>query len=59
MLGPDAAGTRLVARAASAVLFVLAGVSALTGARTTVLPMRVCPFIKIAVALAFLGPTLM
>lgn len=59
MLGPDAVGTRLVARAAGAMLIVLAGVSAFTGARTTVLPMKLCPFVKSAVALAFLGSTLM
>jgi hypothetical protein len=57
-LGPEAVGTHLVARVAGAMLFVLAGVSAFTGARTAVLPMKLCPIIKTVVGLAFVGFTL-
>jgi hypothetical protein len=58
-LGADAAGTRFVARSAGAMLFVLAGVSAFTGARTAVLPMKLCPVIKTVVGLAFVGASSM
>jgi len=54
-VGPARAATHLVARTSSVMLFVLAGVSAFTGARTTVLPMKLCPFIKSGVALLFLA----
>ena len=37
----------------AAMLVTMAGVSALTGARTSVLPMKLCPFIKTGVAAAF------
>jgi hypothetical protein len=57
ILGPVDAATNLVARAAGAMLLLLATVSAFTGARTAVLPMKLCPFIKSAVALAFLVAT--
>lgn len=59
LVGPDQAATHVVARACSVMLFVLAGVSAFTGARTTVLPMKLCPFIKSGVALLFLTGTLL
>jgi hypothetical protein len=58
ILGPDQVATHLVARLAAAMLLVLAAVSALTGARTTVLPMKLCPFVKSGVALAFFASTL-
>ena len=57
-LGPQSPATRLVARASGVMLLLLATVSAFTGARTSVLPMKLCPFIKTAVALAFFVATL-
>jgi hypothetical protein len=57
VLGPSDSATNLVARAAGAMLLVLAGVSALTGARTAVLPMKLCPYVKSAVALVFFVAT--
>lgn len=57
VLGPSDSATNLVARAAGAMLLVLAAVSALTGARTAVLPMKLCPYVKSAVALAFFVAT--
>ena len=57
ILGPLGAATHLVARATAAMLLIMATVSAFTGARTAVLPMKLCPFIKSAVALMFLIAT--
>ncbi len=49
----------LVIRTAAVMLVVLAVLSQLTGARTAILPMRLCPYVKTAVAiLFFLGITL-
>ena len=58
ILGPDEPATHLVARACAAMLLVLAALSAFTGARTTILPMKLCPYIKTAVAAAFIAGTL-
>ena len=45
-----------VYRALAAMLVVMAGLSAMTGARTSILPMKVCPFVKvIAATLIFAG----
>jgi hypothetical protein len=57
LLGPLSSATQLVARAVGVMLLLLATVSAFTGARTAVLPMKLCPFVKTAVALAFLTAT--
>jgi hypothetical protein len=43
---------------AAAMLLVLAAVSAFTGARTSVLPMKLCPVVKSSVALAFFLSTI-
>lgn len=40
--------------ASAAFLLVLAVLSSFTGARTSVLPMKLCPFVKTAVAAAFI-----
>lgn len=58
VLGPGGTATHLVARMAGAMLLVLAVVSMFTGARTSVLPMRLCPFVKTAVAVAFFVATI-
>lgn len=57
--GPDEAATRLVARAACGMLVVMAGVSLFTGARTSLLPMKLCPVIKLAAAVAFFSATVL
>lgn len=54
VLGATAPGTRLVARASGGMLIVLAALTSLTGARTPSLPIRMCPVISTAVAIAFL-----
>jgi len=58
LAGPELIATRLVIRASATMLLVLAALSAFTGARTAVLPMKLCPWIKSAVALMYLAATL-
>ncbi len=49
----------LVYRTSAGMLVVLAVLSQLTGARTAILPMKLCPYVKTAVAiLFFLGSAL-
>ena len=50
--------THLTARIGAGMLVVLAVLSALTGARIHLLPMKLCPFIKSLVAFLYLGATL-
>ena len=47
-----------VGRSCAGMLLVMAFLSAFTGARTSILPMRLCPFIKTLVAVSFLFATL-
>jgi hypothetical protein len=57
VIGSAEPATRLVARAASGMLIVMAIVSAFTGARTPLLPMKLCPLIKAVAAAAWLTAT--
>jgi hypothetical protein len=41
-------------RMSALMLIVLAGLSAFTGARTSILPMKLCPYVKSAVGVSFL-----
>ncbi len=52
-------GSRSVYRAAAAMLLVMAGWTALTGARTAIVPMKFCPFVKTAVAIMFVLATVL
>lgn len=52
-LGIDARGTTLVNCALAGFLVVLAGLSVATGARTSSIPMKLCPYVKTAVAALF------
>jgi len=45
---------RVAYLSAAAFLLVLAALSSLTGARTSVLPMKLCPYVKTASAAAFI-----
>jgi hypothetical protein len=46
----------LVYRLSALMIIIMAGLTLLTGARTSILPMKICPFVKIAVAaMLFLG----
>lgn len=57
--GAGEPATRLVARTAGAMLVVMAVVSLFTGARTSILPMKLCPAIKLVTALAFYSATVL
>jgi hypothetical protein len=50
---------RVVYLASAAFLLVMAALSSFTGARTSVLPMKLCPFVKTATAAAFILGTFM
>ena len=52
-LAPDSAGSVITIRAAAVMLIVLAFLSQLTGARTAILPMRLCPIVKTTVAILY------
>ncbi|MFH1852999.1 MAG: hypothetical protein ABIA75_11710 [Candidatus Neomarinimicrobiota bacterium] len=53
-LAPDSVGALIATRAAAAMLLALAALSLFTGARTAVLPMKLCPAVKTLTALLFL-----
>jgi len=57
VLGEPGSSTSLVVYWATAVMLLsMAGLTLLTGARTSILPMRVCPFVKASAAiLIFVG----
>jgi len=59
LLGPESEATQLAVSACALILFVLAVVSSSTGARTSILPMRLCPYVKAVVALALLSATVL
>ena len=52
--GPGSQTVVFVGRSCAAMLLVMAVLSGFTGARTSILPMRLCPFIKTLVAVLFL-----
>lgn len=58
LLGADHAATHLVARMSAAMLFVMAAVSSVTGARTAILPMKLCPFVKGTVGVLYVVASL-
>ena len=49
----------IVYRACASVLVVMAVISLFTGARTTILPMKLCPFIFLTAAALFFLPTVL
>jgi len=55
----DEIGPAIVYRSAAAVLIVMAGVSAATGAKTSIVPMKLCPSIFVTAALLFALPTIL
>jgi len=57
MTGPASQTVTFVGRACAGMLLAMAALSAFTGARTSILPMRLCPFIKSLVAVLFLIAT--
>lgn len=56
--GPDSRTVIFLGRACAAMLLAMAALSAFTGARTSILPMRLCPVVKTLVAVCFLLGTL-
>jgi len=54
LIGPGSTIAKLVFYAAAAMLIVMAIWSAFTGARTSILPMKACPFVKTIVAILFI-----
>jgi hypothetical protein len=58
VLGADTAGGRLVCRACAIMLLALSVWTMLTGGRTNIVPIKVCPVVKTAVAILFVVGTL-
>ena len=54
VIGPNSPTADLVYYAAAGMLMVMAIWSAFTGARTSILPMKACPFVKSIVAIIFI-----
>ena len=54
IIGPSSPAAQLVFLAAAGMLFVMAVWSGLTGARTSILPMKACPFVKSIVGILFI-----
>ena len=50
--------SHVVFRTSAAMLIIMAGWTALTGAKTAIVPIKVCPFVKTAVAILFLVASL-
>lgn len=55
--GPGTTGARVVYRLCFGMLVILALLSFFTGARTSIVPMKICPFVKLLAA-AFLVPSM-
>jgi hypothetical protein len=53
--GPESQTAVFVGRAGALMLLAMAVLSAFTGARTSILPMRLCPVVKTIAAAAFLS----
>ena len=57
--GSQSQASVIVYRASAVMLVIMAGLTASTGARTSIVPIKICPFVKTAVAiLFFLGTVL-
>jgi hypothetical protein len=55
--GPGSRAALLVGRSSAGMVVAMAILSAFTGARTSILPMRLCPVVKTVVAVSFLVAT--
>jgi hypothetical protein len=55
--GPGSLAATIVLWSCAAMLLVLATLSVFTGARTSILPMRLCPIVKSAAAVLFIAAT--
>jgi len=54
IIGPGSPNASLIFYSAAVMLIVMAVWSAFTGARTSILPMKACPFVKSIVAILFI-----
>jgi len=52
--GADNAVSIIVYRISALMLIIMAGLTLLTGARTTIVPIKICPLVKTAVAILFI-----
>ena len=57
--GPDRQVSVIMVRALAILLIMMAILSAFTGGRTSILPMKLCPYVKTTVALLFVIGSLM
>ena len=57
--GPQNQVSKIVYWASSAMLLVMAILTASTGARTSIIPIKICPAVKIAVAILFILGTVL
>ena len=55
--GPQSQAIKIVGPACALMLIIMATLSIFTGARTSILPMRICPVVKTIAALLFLCGT--
>lgn len=54
LVGSNNPGALVVYRGCAMMLLVMAGLSLLTGARTKIIPIKICPLVKTVVAILFL-----
>lgn len=57
--GPQNPASEIVYRASYIMLALMAALTSNTGARTTMVPIKICPFVKITVAVLFLLGTML
>ncbi|MGD0352092.1 MAG: hypothetical protein ABSB38_01120 [Dehalococcoidia bacterium] len=57
--GPQNSVSKIVYLTSAAMLVVMAVLTASTGARTSILPIKICPAVKIAVAILFILGTML
>ena len=58
-VGPENPASKIVYWASAAMLVVMAILTASTGARTPIVPIKICPAVKIAVAILFILGTVL
>ncbi len=55
LAGSNDAGAVVVYRGCAAMLLVMAGLTLFTGARTKIIPIKICPWVKTVVAILFVA----
>ena len=59
LVGPQNLASEIVTRASYIMLALMAALSSNTGARTAMAPMKICPYVKMTVAILFLLGTIL